>query len=201
MPVGQGKTGMTRQNHKRGFNLIEAAIVLAVVGLVIGGIWVAAANVSEKNKLNRTTGFVLSLAQAIDNHALTSRMSSAVGDNTEITELVIQMGLVPQDWLNQSGGITTPWGHSVYVFLDNNVGFTDDGGAISLQIIIADVPSDICKRTLREVLSKSTRFSDSSFLWAAGTDSHLYSRIAELSQTSNFCAAGNQDIVFFFHTR
>lgn len=31
----------------RGFNLIEAAIVLGVVGLVIGGIWVAAAAVQS----------------------------------------------------------------------------------------------------------------------------------------------------------
>lgn len=37
-----------------GFNLIEAAIVLAVVGLVIGGIWVAAAHVLYQFKISRT---------------------------------------------------------------------------------------------------------------------------------------------------
>ncbi len=37
---------MTRHKARKGFNLIEAAIVLAVVGAVIGGIWVAAATVS-----------------------------------------------------------------------------------------------------------------------------------------------------------
>lgn len=36
-----------------GFSLIEAAIVLGVVGLVIGGIWVAAAAVSENHKQTR----------------------------------------------------------------------------------------------------------------------------------------------------
>jgi hypothetical protein len=35
---------------RRGFNLIEAAIVLGVVGLVIGGIWIAAASVTENRK-------------------------------------------------------------------------------------------------------------------------------------------------------
>jgi type II secretory pathway pseudopilin PulG len=39
--------------RKRGFSLIEAAIVLGVVGLVIGGIWVAAADVSDNIKANR----------------------------------------------------------------------------------------------------------------------------------------------------
>ena len=42
-------TGMQqRHNHKRGFNLIEAAIVLAVVGLVVAGIWVAASAVHAR---------------------------------------------------------------------------------------------------------------------------------------------------------
>lgn len=34
--------------NKKGFNLIEAAIVLGVVGLVIGGIWIAASAVQQE---------------------------------------------------------------------------------------------------------------------------------------------------------
>lgn len=37
-----------RQTKRRGFNLIESAIVLGVVGLVIGGIWVAASAVKHR---------------------------------------------------------------------------------------------------------------------------------------------------------
>lgn len=36
--------------QRRGFNLIEAAVVLGVIGLVIGGIWVAAAAVRAENR-------------------------------------------------------------------------------------------------------------------------------------------------------
>lgn len=36
---------------RRGFSLIEAAIVLGIVGLVIGGIWVAASAVTESRKM------------------------------------------------------------------------------------------------------------------------------------------------------
>lgn len=39
--------------RRRGFSLIESAIVLAIVGLVIGGVWVAAASVSSNNKINK----------------------------------------------------------------------------------------------------------------------------------------------------
>lgn len=40
--------------NRKGFSLVEAAIVLGVVGLVIGGIWVAAATVIENHKVNKT---------------------------------------------------------------------------------------------------------------------------------------------------
>jgi len=36
------------------FSLIEAAIVLAIVGLVIGGIWVASATVNENRRITKT---------------------------------------------------------------------------------------------------------------------------------------------------
>ncbi len=44
---------------RRGFNLIEAAIVLGVVGLVVAGIWVAAAALSEKLEVKNVKDFVL----------------------------------------------------------------------------------------------------------------------------------------------
>lgn len=43
----------------RGFNLIEAAIVLGVAGLVVAGIWVAAAAISERREINNTKQFIL----------------------------------------------------------------------------------------------------------------------------------------------
>ncbi len=36
--------------RRKDFNLVEAAIVLGVIGLVIGGIWVAAASVQRENR-------------------------------------------------------------------------------------------------------------------------------------------------------
>lgn len=49
----------SRPRSKRGFNLIEAAIVLGVVGLVIGGLWVAAAKVRENMFVSDIKTFIL----------------------------------------------------------------------------------------------------------------------------------------------
>jgi len=42
---------MVRLKTARAFSLIEAAIVLGVVGLVIGGLWIAAASVNENRRM------------------------------------------------------------------------------------------------------------------------------------------------------
>lgn len=55
---------IAKKKSKNGFNLIEAAIVLGIVGLIVGGIWVAAATVRENMKVNL---IVTGVSQTIDN--------------------------------------------------------------------------------------------------------------------------------------
>jgi hypothetical protein len=43
----------------RGFSLIEAALILGIVGLVIGGIWLAARTVHENKKIADVTEAIL----------------------------------------------------------------------------------------------------------------------------------------------
>lgn len=47
---------------RRGFNLVESAIILGIVGLVIGGIWIAAAQVTTAQKINETAAGIYILA-------------------------------------------------------------------------------------------------------------------------------------------
>jgi len=61
-------TGMQqRHNQKKGFSLIEAAIVLAVVGGVIGAIWVAASNYLENQRVQKYATDFLTINQCIRN--------------------------------------------------------------------------------------------------------------------------------------
>ncbi|MGB4102270.1 MAG: hypothetical protein WBK91_10250, partial [Alphaproteobacteria bacterium] len=54
-----------RAAKNKGFNLIEAAIVLGIVGLVVGGIWVAATSVYANLRSKRATDELLAVAQNV----------------------------------------------------------------------------------------------------------------------------------------
>ena len=60
---------MEAVGHKTrmGFNLIEAAIVLGVVGAVIGTIWVGAANMYESWRINQYADAMLSIRKCVQN--------------------------------------------------------------------------------------------------------------------------------------
>ena len=59
----------TRQaNARAGFNLIEAAIVLGIVGLIVGGIWAAASSAYENMRQQTASKQLLSLVGNIRNY-------------------------------------------------------------------------------------------------------------------------------------
>lgn len=84
---------------RRGFNLVEAAIVLGIVGLVIGGIWVAAQQMTRNRTVSHTVEQVAWHVGQVRNaiRGTAQGMSwylSAVGSNTTLEA----MELVPVDW-------------------------------------------------------------------------------------------------------
>lgn len=98
----------------RGFNLIETTIVLAVVGLVIGGIWVAAATVSYQMKLNKTAEGILRIIQTT---RLLYKNTPCPGTNTWLDPMTINLG-VP-DWPDYPAGgataVQTPLGPPIVI--------------------------------------------------------------------------------------
>ena len=94
---------MTGKHKKRGFSLIEAAIVLAVVGLVIGGIWVAAAAMYETYKVNKTVEGIFTTARNIQN-LISIRDAEAFGQTqVDITSTVRSANAFPKEWLTPIG--------------------------------------------------------------------------------------------------
>src|SRR5437867_1361141 len=99
----------TPKTHQAGFNLIEAAIVLGIVGLIVGGIWAAASSAYENMRQQSGSKQLLSLVQNI--RGFYAQGPIDVIDNN-LTNLY-NLGLLPSDMVIQNGSafyLRHPWG-------------------------------------------------------------------------------------------
>lgn len=81
--------------HKKGFSLVEAAIVLGVVGLVIGGIWVAASAVQSTYKNNEVATAVLQLSKGIQSKVSFATYPSTNNTQVSLTSMAYYSQILP----------------------------------------------------------------------------------------------------------
>lgn len=87
---------MDRQKSiRRGFSLVEAAIVLGVVGLVIGGIWVGASSVRSKLDENRFFDGLLHIITEVQKQIPVYQPCDTGYWNMQV---YYDMGIIPADW-------------------------------------------------------------------------------------------------------
>jgi len=112
-PAMQAKAEPGKRVHaEAGFNLIETAIVLGIVGLVVGGIWAAAAGAYESMRQQKASEEVLALAQAVRSVYAQPGAPSIFTAPETLTDFKT-LG-IPSDMINSAGdGLTDPWGHAV----------------------------------------------------------------------------------------
>ncbi len=79
-----------RLKKNRGFSLVEAAMVLGIIGLVVGGIWAVAADVRSKTIYN---AYVSELVVTIDN--LNKTLVRTTGSMGDIGNYAEKMGWMP----------------------------------------------------------------------------------------------------------
>lgn len=94
-------------SQKKGFSLIEAAIVLGIVGLVIGGIWIAASAVQEKNRQSVTVGHVGQIADNV-RRVFAGIVVNPLGETLH-TQADLLPTIYPADVLSSSAP-KNPWG-------------------------------------------------------------------------------------------
>ena len=112
------------KKSKRGFNLIEAAIVLGVVGLVIGGIWVAAAKVSYDNKWRQTEAGWIYYVDFISKN-FTRAQAATLSGNQDIETTLMAMAGLPGGWgcCGDFGKPLDPFGNTFYAQMQGNTFF------------------------------------------------------------------------------
>lgn len=138
------KQGPSRKRW--GFTLTEAAIVLGIVGLILGAIWVAAAAVYNNLRVSTTSNQLLQIVQSVRSmHATQNTVDPAI---TAI--LVAQAGGIPSDMVTKdAGGVVTAvrdvWAGNVTVTAQTYT-VANDSFAVSFTSVPQSACSDLLVR-------------------------------------------------------
>ncbi len=161
---------------RRGFNLVEAAIVLGVVGLVIGGIWVAAAAVQSNLRKSDASKGLIQIVQNVRN-LYYGQTPTANGD---ITSQLISANAIPGNFVSGTTAIN-PWNGAITV----SIAGTSD----QIDVALAALPRDACI----ELTSRNTNISTGVGLTqlVIGTASAITSFPYLPTQAATACAATN----------
>ena len=129
MNMGRMHLSSTGHQRKRGFTLTEIAIVLGIIGLILGAIWVAASAVYQNLRTSKATTELLTVAQAVRTMYATSASVDAGADMPAAfaastvgaaNATYIAAGVFPTDTLNTGNPatatiVTDPWSGGIAI--------------------------------------------------------------------------------------
>lgn len=136
----------TSQIKRKGFSLTEAAVVLAVIGLTLGALWVAA-NIAIMNlRTSDTQKDILLLVRNMQN-LITYRDGSTITDGQDLGPVVINGGLAPKSWVFGSV-LRSPFGGTVDIYALN-----DASPYPRFDLIFEEIPKEGCTRLVTNLSS------------------------------------------------
>jgi len=126
----------------RGFTLTEAAIVLGIVGLILGAIWVAAAAVYNNMRVSTTNTQLLQMVSNIRSLYATQQSMEAAA--TQLT--LATAGAIPRDMIDDPAApavVRNVW-NGVVLVAPANVNFAGD----AFDVTLPNMPRQACTELL-----------------------------------------------------
>lgn len=113
---------MLLSHHKPltgGFTLVETGLALAVVGLILGGVWMGVGAVYNRNRLATGAENINEIAYKIRS-AYTGQSGAALGN----VQSQVAAGLFPPHMLNAANVPVNPWSGGIVLTMNGGVNFT-----------------------------------------------------------------------------
>ncbi len=173
---------------KSGFNLIEIAIVLAVIGLVIGGIYIAASAVNENFKQEKLQKQVLTIVNNVRTIYSDNR-ASAITTPSYAQLQILQ--IFPSDMPGDGVGFTNIYGgRTTLNFL----------GGVNFYVVLGTIPAQACIRLLVSMYGNSVATNS---LWqsnAAYTGTGYLPLVSTITpaQAATICTTTANDLTMSF---
>jgi len=127
---------------RRGFTLTEIAIVLGIIGIVLGTIWSTATSVYATQRTNQTNMDILQIMQEVRSLYATAP-STGVTTATDLTSGLITDGAVPTRLVSGTG-LKDEWPNGVTAILTPATGD-------SFTIVMTALPQSACISALTSV--------------------------------------------------
>jgi hypothetical protein len=181
-----------------GFNLIEAAIVLGIVGLIVGGIWAAAGSAYENMRLQNASKSLLSLVQGVR-----SAFANSPGGTVDVNVTTLaNMGVIPSDMLSVSNGTPTiihQWSGLVTTDAPDP---STTGGVPAFSLTYTAVKTDSCNNLATRV-ANTARGSGLLLVEIDGTPylNLINNSGAEPAAGGPQCDSPSDDVTFVFNIR
>jgi major structural subunit of bundle-forming pilus len=124
-----------RRKARRGLTLIEAAMVLTILALVVGGVMLYYSNASTSQKVSQVAGQMGSVQQAV--RSIYAGQSNYSGlKNSDIAQSL------PSSMVDSSGGLHHAFGGLISVVSANVGGGIDSGFSVTL----SGLPQEACQK-------------------------------------------------------
>ncbi len=179
--------------HKYGFSLIESAIVLSIVGLVIGGIWTAAAVVSENNKVNRMVEIIMtstSKARRLFDRNLPTVQTLLTGP------VCSAANIMPADAQTTSVSYCgiSPWGKSIDFTVSLNVNGAPPASAKPGIVFGTLLSTSACRAVVSKILPSTSSYT---LLYVVSDNGAIPGGAKTIP--SSFCGNGETSLTFYFY--
>jgi type II secretory pathway pseudopilin PulG len=138
------RTDVRVSRRFRGFTMTETAIVLGVVGIVLGGIWVAAGSVMRNGRTKQAVQDIVSMASNIRATYMATNSFSISGNQTAA---MITAGIVPSTLQTgvPANPTVNPWGGAVRITFQPATAPTPTPGVSrTFRISYFGTPVDAC---------------------------------------------------------